>query len=120
MVRSNVYYRYQTNNRAPKFIIYQITILIKSPKQQKAIMNDFGEMSITGAVLSNTEMQKLRLKRGECVKCGEQCFKKSLFKSTREFYCLFFCHMVFSNEKMTIQLPPFLYSHPLKSLSLYD
>ncbi len=45
-------------------------------------MNDFGEMSSTGAVLSNTEMKELRLKRGECPTCGERCFKKSLFKQT--------------------------------------
>jgi hypothetical protein len=45
-------------------------------------MNDFGEMSNTGAVLSNTEMRELRLKRGECATCGERCFKKSLFKQT--------------------------------------
>ena len=45
-------------------------------------MNDFGEMSITGAVLSNTEMRELRMKRGECESCGQKCFKKSLFKQT--------------------------------------
>jgi len=45
-------------------------------------MNDFGEMSSTGAVLSNTEMKELRLKRGECPTCGERCYKKSLFKQT--------------------------------------
>ncbi len=45
-------------------------------------MNDFGEMSITGAVLSNAEMRELRLKRGECETCGQKCFKKSLFKQT--------------------------------------
>mmetsp|Transcript_8232 Transcript_8232/g.10453 ORF Transcript_8232/g.10453 Transcript_8232/m.10453 type:complete len:698 (+) Transcript_8232:220-2313(+) len=45
-------------------------------------MNDFGEMSHTGAVLSKTEMKELRLKRGECPTCGQKCFNKTLFKST--------------------------------------
>ncbi len=44
-------------------------------------MNDFGEMSATGVVLSNSEMKERRLKRGECVTCGIKCFKKTLFKS---------------------------------------
>lgn len=45
-------------------------------------MNDFGEMSSTGVVLSNSEMRERRLKRGECETCGTKCFKKTLFKST--------------------------------------
>ncbi len=45
-------------------------------------MNDFGEMSETGVVLSNNQMRERRLKRGECVTCGMKCFKKTLFKST--------------------------------------
>ena len=44
-------------------------------------MNDFGEMSATGVVLSNSEMKERRLKRGECITCGIKCFKKTLFKS---------------------------------------
>ncbi len=46
------------------------------------MMNDFGEMSETGVVLSNNQMRERRLKRGECVTCGTKCFKKTLFKST--------------------------------------
>jgi len=45
-------------------------------------MNDFGEMSSTGVVLSNSEMRERRLKKGECLTCGAKCFKKTLFKST--------------------------------------
>ena len=44
-------------------------------------MNDFGEMSATGVVLSDSEMKERRLKRGECVTCGIKCFKKTLFKT---------------------------------------
>lgn len=44
-------------------------------------MNDFGELSKTGVVLSNTQMRERRLRRGECVTCGIKLFKKTLFKS---------------------------------------
>eukprot|EP00979_Chaetoceros_neogracilis_P017323 scaffold10203_cov272-Chaetoceros_neogracile.AAC.22 len=44
-------------------------------------MNDFGELSATGVVLSNAEMKERRFRRGECVICGTKCFKKTIFKT---------------------------------------
>ena len=44
-------------------------------------MNDFGEMSSGGVVLSNDLLRESRFRRGECETCGLKCFKKSLFKS---------------------------------------
>lgn len=44
-------------------------------------MNDFGEFDSKGVVLSNSEMRQQRRKRGECERCGNKCFKKTLFKS---------------------------------------
>eukprot|EP00934_Nitzschia_sp_Nitz4_P008020 Nitzschia sp. Nitz4//scaffold1_size375055//12361//15069//NITZ4_000206-RA/size375055-processed-gene-0.100-mRNA-1//-1//CDS//3329540835//8010//frame0 len=34
----------------------------------------------TGSVMSRSQLQDLRRKRGECVRCGRKCFRKKLFK----------------------------------------
>jgi len=44
-------------------------------------MNDFGELSEAGSVLSKTEMRERRKKRGKCESCGTKCFEKHLFKT---------------------------------------
>jgi len=44
-------------------------------------MNDFGEMSVAGSVLSKSEMRERRKKRGECEKCGTKILEKHLFKT---------------------------------------
>jgi len=44
-------------------------------------MNDFGELSEAGSVLSRTEMRDRRKKRGKCETCGTKCFEKHLFKT---------------------------------------
>ena len=38
------------------------------------------DFNITGSVMSRTELEALRTKRGECVTCGRKCFRKKLFK----------------------------------------
>lgn len=34
----------------------------------------------TGSVMSRSQLEEMRRKRGECVKCGQKCFRKKLFK----------------------------------------
>jgi hypothetical protein len=38
------------------------------------------EISTSGLILSRSELAKVRQKRGECLTCGRQCFRKTLFK----------------------------------------
>ncbi|CAB9512605.1 expressed unknown protein [Seminavis robusta] len=38
------------------------------------------DFNATGSVMSKTELEELRRKRGECITCGRKCFQKRLFK----------------------------------------
>ena len=38
------------------------------------------DFNTTGSVMNRSELEELRRKRGECVKCGQKCFRKKLFK----------------------------------------
>lgn len=38
------------------------------------------DFNATGSVMSKTELEELRRKRGECINCGRKCFQKRLFK----------------------------------------
>jgi hypothetical protein len=38
------------------------------------------DFNATGSVMSKRELEELRRKKGECVRCGQKCFQKKLFK----------------------------------------
>jgi hypothetical protein len=38
------------------------------------------DFNVTGSVMSKEELQTFRAKRGECITCGQKCFRKKLFK----------------------------------------
>ena len=38
------------------------------------------DFNATGSVMSRSELEELRRKRGECITCGRKCFQKKLFK----------------------------------------
>ncbi|KAG7352058.1 hypothetical protein IV203_008106 [Nitzschia inconspicua] len=38
------------------------------------------DFNITGSVMTKQELEEVRKKRGECITCGQKCFKKKLFK----------------------------------------
>lgn len=44
-------------------------------------MEHYGsDFNATGSVMSRAELEEQRRKRGECVRCGQKCFQKKLFK----------------------------------------
>jgi hypothetical protein len=38
------------------------------------------DFNVTGSVMNRDELEEIRKKRGECVTCGQKCFRKKLFK----------------------------------------
>lgn len=45
------------------------------------MMEHYGsDFNATGSVMSRAELEDQRRKRGECVRCGQKCFQKKLFK----------------------------------------
>jgi hypothetical protein len=44
-------------------------------------MEHYGsDFNATGSVMSRGELEEQRRKRGECIRCGQKCFQKKLFK----------------------------------------
>jgi hypothetical protein len=38
------------------------------------------DFNVTGSVMTKEQLEEIRKRRGECVTCGQKCFKKKLFK----------------------------------------
>jgi len=53
---------------------------VYKPHSQYKMDHVGSDLDSTGSVIPRKELEEVRKKRGQCIKCGRKCFKKKLFK----------------------------------------